>query len=86
MLYLCISYECYISIIATLIGAAAVFVTVSPLIYDKRYKQLNKELEEQKKRVDYLVTALKEQIDKYERLQKYMREAMKNGKNNNSEN
>ena len=86
MLYLCISCETCISVVATLMGICALFVTVAPIVYDRHYKEFRKDLEEQKKRIDYLETALKEQIDKYERLQKYMREAMKKGKNNNSEN
>lgn len=44
MLLLSISYEGYISIIATLMGLCAVFLTITPLVSDRRYRTLKNEL------------------------------------------
>lgn len=46
---LCISYEAFIGTIATLIGVCAVFVTVAPVMYDKRYRELKRRIEDLEK-------------------------------------
>lgn len=50
----CISYEGYIGIVASLIGACAVFITVSPLFFDKRYKSLKGEIDKLRSEIQQL--------------------------------
>ena len=50
----CITYEGYIGIIATLMGLCAVFITVSPLFFDKRYKYLKGEIDKLRSEIQQL--------------------------------
>ena len=79
MLYLCISCESCISIVATLIGVCAVFVTVSPIVYDARYKTLKKDLDILQKKIDDLENKLSSEIKQHERENKLLEDAFKNG-------
>jgi len=69
----CISLGDYIGIIATLIGVCAVFVTVAPVVYDKRYKRLEKRIKE-------LEELLSPEISKNKRSRAFLDEALKNSK------
>ena len=45
----CIQFEDYIGIVATLIGACAVFITFSPIVYHCKLRKAQKEIDELKK-------------------------------------
>ena len=44
----------YRGIIVTLMGVCAVFVTVSPIVYDRRYKRLMEKIQSLEKEIDDL--------------------------------
>lgn len=79
MLYLCISCETCISVVATLMGICAVFVTAAPIFYDIRYKSLEKDFERLQKKIDDLETKLAPEINQHERERKHLENAKKNG-------
>ena len=80
MLYLCISCETCISVVASLMGICAVFVTVSPIVYDARYKTLKKDLDILQKKIDDLENKLSSEIKQHERENKLLEDAMKKWK------
>lgn len=77
MLYLCISCETCISVVASLMGICAVFVTVAPIVYDRHYKELRKDFEKLQKKINDLETKLAPEINQHERERKHLENAKK---------
>ena len=69
----------YIGIIVTLMGVCAVFVTVSPILYDRKYKELSKRLEDIQKELYDLKNKTAPMVKRTKAEQDFLEQCSKNG-------